>query len=90
MYKTIDYIKQLPEKKLIIDCKRSDIDSTSDAYAKAMFEYWDFDAITVVPFFGRDGIYPLFNIKTKVFLLFVNQVINLEEKSKIFFLKRQT
>ena len=66
LYKTIDYIKQLPEKKLIIgDCKRSDIDSTSDAYAKAMFEYWDFDAITVVPFFGRDGILPFIRYKDK-------------------------
>ena len=66
LYKTIDYIKQLPEKKLIIgDCKRSDIDSTSDAYAKAMFEYWDFDAITVVPFFGRDGILPFIQYKDK-------------------------
>ena len=46
--KTIEYIKNLPEKKLIIgDCKRSDIDSTSEAYAKAMFEYWDFDACTI-------------------------------------------
>ena len=55
--KTIDYIKNLPEKKIIIgDCKRSDIDSTSAAYAKAMFEFWGFDYITVVPFFGTDGI----------------------------------
>jgi len=57
--KTIQYIKDLPEKKIIIgDCKRSDIDSTSEAYAKAMFEFWDFDSITVVPFFGTDGIEP--------------------------------
>jgi|TARA_B110000263_G_scaffold75033_1_gene65494 orotidine-5'-phosphate decarboxylase len=56
---TIKYIKDLPERKIIIgDCKRSDIDSTSEAYAKAMFEFWDFDSITVVPFFGTDGIEP--------------------------------
>ena len=30
-----------------------------------MFEYWDFDAITVVPFFGRDGILPFIQYKDK-------------------------
>ncbi|OUW95419.1 MAG: orotidine-5'-phosphate decarboxylase [Chloroflexi bacterium] len=66
LYKTIEYIKNLPEKKIIIgDCKRSDIDSTSDAYAKAMFEFWDFDAITIVPFFGTDGILPFTKYKDR-------------------------
>ncbi len=66
LYKTVDYIKNLPEKKLLIgDCKRSDIDSTSEAYAKAMFEFWNFDAITIVPFFGTDGILPFANFKDK-------------------------
>ena len=59
LYKTVDYIKSLTKRKIIIgDCKRSDIDSTSSAYAKAMFEFWDFDAITIVPYFGTDGIKP--------------------------------
>lgn len=64
--KTIDYIKNLPEKKIIIgDCKRSDIDSTSEAYSKAMFEFWDFDSVTIVPYFGRDGILPFINRSDK-------------------------
>ena len=69
--KTIDYIKNLPEKKIIIgDCKRSDIDSTSAAYAKAMFEFWGFDSITVVPFFGTDGIEPFIDRTDKgVFII---------------------
>lgn len=68
---TIQYIKDLPEKKIIIgDCKRSDIDSTSEAYAKAMFEFWDFDSITVVPFFGTDGIEPFISRPEKgVFII---------------------
>ncbi|MEC7838201.1 MAG: orotidine-5'-phosphate decarboxylase [Chloroflexota bacterium] len=66
LYKTVDYIKNLPEKKIIIgDCKRSDIDSTCEAYAKAMFDFWDFDAITIVPFFGTDGILPFTNYKDR-------------------------
>jgi orotidine-5'-phosphate decarboxylase len=66
LYKTIDYIKNLPEKKIIIgDCKRSDIDSTSEAYARAMFEFWDFDAITIVPFFGTDGIKPFVDFEDR-------------------------
>ena len=66
LYKTVDYIKNLPEKKILIgDCKRSDIDSTSEAYARAMFGFWDFDAVTIVPFFGSDGIKPFVDFKDK-------------------------
>ena len=84
--KTIEYIKNLPEKKLIIgDCKRSDIDSTSEAYAKAMFEYWDFDACTIVPYFGKDGIVPFSNYADKgVFIVCKSSNKSGEEIQDVF------
>jgi len=43
---------------VIGDVKRGDIGNTAAAYARAMFEYWDFDAITLSPYLGRDSIEP--------------------------------
>ena len=43
---------------VIGDVKRGDIGSTAEAYARAMFEAWDFDAITLNPYLGRDSIEP--------------------------------
>ena len=50
------------EKGLLVlgDCKRNDIGSTAEAYARAHFENEDFevDALTVNPYLGSDGIKP--------------------------------
>ena len=43
---------------VIGDVKRGDIGNTAAAYARAMFEYWGFDAITLSPYLGRDSIEP--------------------------------
>jgi len=57
--KILNYIqKKFPEKILIGDGKRSDIGSTADAYAKAMYDYWQFDVATVNPYLGSDSITP--------------------------------
>ena len=40
---------------VIGDVKRGDIGSTAAAYARAMFEEWKFDAITLNPYLGRDS-----------------------------------
>ncbi|HEU24625.1 MAG: orotidine-5'-phosphate decarboxylase [Mesoaciditoga sp.] len=53
MIKTRDLIGDLP---VIYDAKRSDIDSTSKAYARAAFEFFGFDAITILPYMGSDSI----------------------------------
>tara|TARA_B110000438_G_scaffold294985_1_gene337242 strand:+ start:70 stop:885 length:816 start_codon:yes stop_codon:yes gene_type:complete len=50
--------RKFPEKILIGDGKRSDIGSTAEAYAKAMYEYWKFDVATVNPYLGSDSIIP--------------------------------
>ena len=88
--KTIEYIKNLPEKKLIIgDCKRSDIDSTSEAYAKAMFEYWDFDACTIVPYFGKDGIIPFSNYVNKGVFIVCKSSNNSGKEIQDFFSEKE-
>lgn len=47
-----------PGIPVIGDVKRGDIGSTAAAYARAMFEQWDFDAITLNPYLGRDSFEP--------------------------------
>jgi uridine monophosphate synthetase len=43
---------------VILDAKRGDIASTAAAYAKAVFERWNADAVTLSPFLGRDSVEP--------------------------------
>jgi len=55
---------------VILDAKRADIGSSSTAYAKAIFEYWEADATTVSPYQGSDSIEPFLNYSEKgVFVL---------------------
>jgi orotidine-5'-phosphate decarboxylase len=42
----------------IADAKRGDIGNTSKAYAKAFFERYNCDAITVAPYMGQDSVAP--------------------------------
>ena len=43
---------------LLLDAKRGDIGSTAAAYARAAFEVWRADAVTVSPYLGLDGVAP--------------------------------
>jgi uridine monophosphate synthetase len=43
---------------VLLDAKRGDIDSTAAAYARAAFEVWGADAITLSPYLGRDSVAP--------------------------------
>lgn len=43
---------------VIGDVKRGDLGNTAAAYARAMFEQWNFDAITVNAYQGRDAVEP--------------------------------
>ena len=55
---------------VILDAKRNDIGSTSDAYAYSMFENYDADACTINAYLGIDGVQPFLNYKEKgVFVL---------------------
>ena len=59
LQKTVDYI---PDSHFTIaDAKRGDIGNTSAHYAKAFFETYNFDAVTVAPYMGRDSLQPFFD-----------------------------
>ena len=50
---------RVPETRLVIlDAKRADIGSTSEAQARALFDVWGADAVTVNPLLGEDSVAP--------------------------------
>ena len=64
-------IESIPETIPIIgDAKRGDIGNTAKAYARAIFDYFKCDAVTVNPYLGFDSVEPFINYKEKgVFIL---------------------
>ena len=57
--KTATYIRsKYPDQFIIADAKRGDIGNTSEMYARAFFEFADYDAITVAPYMGEDSVKP--------------------------------
>jgi orotidine-5'-phosphate decarboxylase len=64
--KTVAYIRQnYPDQFIIADAKRGDIGNTSEMYARAIFDYADYDSVTVAPYMGEDSVKP--------FLLYPNK-----------------
>jgi orotidine-5'-phosphate decarboxylase len=63
---TVDYIRSKDPNLLIIaDAKRGDIGNTAEKYAKAFFIHYDFDAITLSPYMGKDSIEPFLQFPGK-------------------------
>jgi len=60
LYALQEIVKAYKEKGIIVivDAKRADIGNTSNAYAKAMYDFWNFDAVTLAPYMGQDSIKP--------------------------------
>ena len=55
---------------VIADAKRGDVGHTARAYARALFDYWGFDAATVSPYLGADSLEPFLEREDRgVFLL---------------------
>ena len=64
--KLIKYVnKQYPDVSTIADAKRGDIGNSSSRYAKAFFEGFGFDSITVSPYMGRDSIEPFLSFENR-------------------------
>lgn len=89
--KTISFIPDHCFK--IADAKRGDIGNTSKMYAKTFFETFDFDAITVAPYMGRDSVEPFLDYEGKwVIILGLTsnvgssdfQLLNLEKGEKLY------
>jgi orotidine-5'-phosphate decarboxylase len=56
---TVEYIRRnAPSAVIIGDAKRGDIGPSGVAYAKAMFQVWDFDVVTVNAWGGQDTVAP--------------------------------
>ena len=63
---TISHIRNAaPDTIIIGDAKRGDIGPSAQAYAKAMFEVWGFDAITANAWGGLDSVEPFLDDETK-------------------------
>ena len=64
-------LKSIPENiPVLLDAKRGDIGSTASAYARAMFDVYQADAVTLSPYLGRDSIDPFISRAGKaVFVL---------------------
>ena len=65
-------IKYAHKKDLlvILDCKRNDIGSTSEAYAYSTFKVFNADACTINAYLGIDGVKPFLQFKKRgVFVL---------------------
>lgn len=60
---TVEYIGK--EHFTIADAKRGDIGNTSSYYAKAFFETYGFDSITVAPYMGKDSVSPFLQFEDK-------------------------
>ncbi len=64
--KTVEYIRNnYPGIFLIADAKRGDIGNTCEMYAKAFFEYMNFDAVTITPYMGVDSVKPFLEYPDK-------------------------
>lgn len=56
----------IPENLITIaDAKRGDIENTTELYAQAFFDEFNFDSITVQPYMGQDSARPFLRRKNK-------------------------
>ncbi|MEA3475542.1 MAG: orotidine-5'-phosphate decarboxylase [Candidatus Cloacimonadota bacterium] len=85
--KTISYIPS--DIPIILDVKIGDIGNTMTQYAKAYFEEFNVDAITVNPLMGFDVIEPLLKYQDKYIFILVltsnkssNDFLNFEDKNE--------
>ena len=66
-----ELIKEITSEIPVIgDAKRGDVGHSSQMYARAMFEVFGCDAVTVSPYMGQDGLRPFFDYKDRgIFVL---------------------
>lgn len=70
LQRSMDYLNEhYPEVFTIADAKRGDIGNTSARYAKAFFETFNFDSITVAPYMGSDSVTPFLGFEGKWVIL---------------------
>lgn len=67
LQKTVDYVPN--NIFLIADAKRGDIGNTSNMYASEFYEFYDFDAVTLSPYMGKDSVDPYLKYPDKWVIL---------------------
>ena len=68
--RVMDYLNNKhPEIFTIADAKRGDIGNTATRYAKAYFETYNFDSITIAPYMGKDSVEPFLSFDDKYAIL---------------------
>ena len=68
--KLMQYLNnKYPNHFTIADAKRGDIGNTASRYAKAFFETYKVDSVTVAPYMGRDAVEPFLSFKDKYAIL---------------------
>ena len=68
--RVMDYLNnKYPEIFTIADAKRGDIGNTATRYAKAYFETYNFDSITIAPYMGKDSVDPFLSFDEKYAIL---------------------
>ena len=79
LIQTIDYIKE-KDIPVILDAKRGDVGHTAAAYAKAVFEIYKADAVTVNPYMGHDSVQPFLDYEDKgIFILCLTSNIGFKD-----------
>ena len=69
---TIKYAHKKDKKLLVLlDAKRNDIGSTSEAYAYSLFNNYNADACTINAYFGKDGVKPFLKYEDKGIFIIV-------------------
>ena len=64
--RVMDYLNENhPKIFTIADAKRGDIGNTATRYAKAYYETYNFDSITVAPYMGKDSVEPFLSFDEK-------------------------
>ena len=67
---TMEYLnKNHPDIFTILDAKRADVDNTNKAYVEFIFDWLNFDAVTLNPYLGSYVLSPFLKRKDKVSII---------------------
>lgn len=58
LMEVIGHIHDTTEAIVILDAKRGDVGHTAEAYARAAYQHYQADAVTVSPYLGQDSVAP--------------------------------
>jgi orotidine-5'-phosphate decarboxylase len=66
---TSDYLNEFyPDIIRILDAKRGDIGNTNNGYVQFIFDWLNFDAVTIYPYLGLEAVQPFLDRKDKAII----------------------